>query len=159
MSWNQLCEDPQLRDLPYKIETDRYGRLIMTPHKNVHSVYQNTIQFLLHDLAPHGTTAPEFAIETPEGIKVADVVWMTTERRRQMSATDPTRIAPEICIEVTSASNTVEEVADKIRLYFAVGASEVWVCRNGTMSFYAKAEQAQAQSSLIAAFPPLISVD
>jgi Uma2 family endonuclease len=131
----------------------------MTPHKNVHSAYQNTIQFLLHDLAPQGTTAPEFAIETPDGIKVADVVWMTTERRRRMSATDPTRIAPEICIEVTSASDTIEEIADKIRLYFAVGAIEVWVCRSGAMSFYTEADHAQAQSSLIAAFPPLISVD
>ena len=45
--------------------------------------------------------------------------------------------APEICVEILSASNTPAEIELKKRLYFEVGAKEVWVCdRNGAMKFF-----------------------
>ncbi|MGH8613458.1 MAG: hypothetical protein ACREYF_15935 [Gammaproteobacteria bacterium] len=28
--WEQVLREPALRDLPYKIETNRYGQIIMT---------------------------------------------------------------------------------------------------------------------------------
>ena len=31
MTWEQICDDPHLRDLPYKIEQDRFGRIVMSP--------------------------------------------------------------------------------------------------------------------------------
>jgi Uma2 family endonuclease len=35
--------------------------------------------------------------------------------------------APEICVEVTSPSNSRKEMREKIDAYFAAGAKEVWL--------------------------------
>jgi Uma2 family endonuclease len=40
---------------------------------------------------------------------------------------DPTMLAPEICVEVLSSSNTEEQIDEKRALYREVGADEVWV--------------------------------
>jgi Uma2 family endonuclease len=40
---------------------------------------------------------------------------------------DPTMLAPEICVEVLSSSNTEEEIKEKRALYREAGADEVWV--------------------------------
>ena len=29
--WDKLCQDPSLNDLPYKVETNKRGQLILTP--------------------------------------------------------------------------------------------------------------------------------
>jgi Uma2 family endonuclease len=45
--------------------------------------------------------------------------------------------APEVCVEVFSASNTFAEIAEKIVLYFEAGAQEVWTCdQDGILEFH-----------------------
>ena len=41
--------------------------------------------------------------------------------------------APEICVEVTSPSNSKEEIEHKTELYLAKGALEVWVVIKNVM--------------------------
>ena len=77
--WEQVLRDPKLRDLPFKIETNRIGQIVMTPHQPIHFFYQDTLVGLLRSHLPEGQTAPEFAIFTDEGTKVPDVVWMSME--------------------------------------------------------------------------------
>jgi len=65
-------------------------------------------------------------------------------------------IAPEICVEVFSESNTRQEMSAKKALYFEAGAEEVWLSdRKGRMFFYLKdkPETAVAASKLCPAFP------
>ena len=46
-------------------------------------------------------------------------------------------IAPEICVEVISPSNSMEEMFERRRLYFEKGAVEFWLCdEKGRMAFY-----------------------
>ncbi len=46
-------------------------------------------------------------------------------------------IAPEICIEVFSRTNTVYEIETKKALYFQCGAIEVWICDSqGQLQFF-----------------------
>lgn len=126
--WDEIAEDPSLRNLPYKVETNRRGQIVLSPHRNRHSALQEDIQDLLRKHAPGGRQPPEFAIATPEGVKVPDVIWSSPERWNQMLETgDPTTLAPEICAEVTSSSNTEEEIKDKRTLYRKAGAQEIWV--------------------------------
>ena len=40
MTWDEICDDPALQDLPYKIETNQYGQIIMSPAKGWHSERQ-----------------------------------------------------------------------------------------------------------------------
>jgi len=31
MNWQEVCEIPQLKNLPFKIELNEYGRIVMPP--------------------------------------------------------------------------------------------------------------------------------
>jgi hypothetical protein len=74
MRWEEVCENKQLQNLPFKIELNKWGQIVMIPVKIKHSFYQGRIQRLLEYLLDRGEVMPEFAINTEEGVKVADVV-------------------------------------------------------------------------------------
>ena len=40
MNWQEICDDPQLRDLPYKIELNEWGKIVMSPASNFHGILQ-----------------------------------------------------------------------------------------------------------------------
>jgi Uma2 family endonuclease len=145
--WAELVRDPALQDLPYKVETNARGQILLTPRSNRHSFLQDKIQQLLRRHAPEGSTPPEFAVATPKGVKSPDVAWINSERRQEMEATgDPTTLAPEICVEVLSESNTAEEMNEKRALYREAGAQEVWIVESdGRIRFFGDDEQEQSQ--------------
>lgn len=151
--WEELVADPALNDLPYKVETNHRGQLVLSPHKNWHSFTQETIGDLLEEYAPEGSTPPEFAIATPEGVKAPDVVWISPDRRQEMKKTgDPTTLAPEICVEVMSKSNDWAEMDRKRTLYRDAGAEEVWVVtEDGEVHFFTDEER--EASELAPRFP------
>ena len=68
-----LCADPALRDLPYKIETNEYGQIVMSPTNQRHGLCQSKIDRLLARLVRGGEPSVETAIQTSRGTKVADV--------------------------------------------------------------------------------------
>src|SRR5438105_7769820 len=105
-TWEQICEDPNLRDLPYKIEQDRWGRIVMSPAKSDHSEYQAAIAVVLGRLLPHWSILVECAVDTAEGTKVPDVAAMTRARRLPLRGAASLSVAPEICVEVVSDSNS-----------------------------------------------------
>ena len=80
MKWEEVCENKQLQDLPFKIELNKWGQIIMSPVKIKHSFHQGRIQRLLESLLNSGEVMPECAIDTLDGVKVADVVWCSEER-------------------------------------------------------------------------------
>jgi hypothetical protein len=43
--WEALCEDPRFQDLPYKVETNRFQQIIMSPASNWHSSYEGRMTF------------------------------------------------------------------------------------------------------------------
>lgn len=49
--WKSIWENPQLADLPYKIETSGSGKIIMSPPKNRHSLLQGVVYDLLKKFA------------------------------------------------------------------------------------------------------------
>lgn len=136
MNWQEVCQDPNLQNLPFKIELNERGQIIMSPVKVYHSAYQGEIVHLLRVLMKTGKTLPECAIKTRKGTKVADVTWVSAERFEQIKREADCSIAPEICVEVLSSSNTTDEIREKQALYFERGAEEVWICnKHGKMSF------------------------
>ena len=141
--WDELTADPTLEGLPYKIETNRQGQLILSPHKNRHSDLQTALFLLLQEHAPDGHISVEYALATARGVKAPDVVWMSPDRRREMRETgDPSTLAPEICVEILSESNTEEEMQEKRSLYRAIGAEEVWIVgEDGDIRFFGEEEQ------------------
>ena len=156
MKWEEVCEHKQLQDLPFKIELNKWGQIIMNPVKIKHSFYQGRIQRLLQSLLPRGEVMPECAINTSDGVKVADVVWCSEERFNQIENEISASIAPEICIEVKSASNSLDEMQFKKNLYLEAQAIEVWLCNEqGEITFYHEQGELE-QSLLVPDFPQQI---
>lgn len=158
MNWQEVCEHPSLRDLPFKIELDEMGRIIMSPLKVSHSFYQGKLSKLLYQhFGDTGEILVECAIHTQKGTKVADVAWAFLERFCLIRNEVECSIAPEICIEVLSDSNTKKEMRLKRQLYFDNGAQEVWLCDlYGKMTFYNKVGELK-QSEFAPDFPQVIN--
>ena len=156
MKWEEVCEDQQLQNLPFKIELNKWGQIVMSPVKVKHSFYQGRIQRLLESLLQTGEVMPECAINTSDGVKVAGVVWCSDERFDQIQDEVSASIAPEICIEVKSIGNTLEEMEFKKKLYFEAQAMEVWICNEqGDITFYNEQNEL-TQSLLVPYFPKQI---
>jgi Uma2 family endonuclease len=148
MKWEEVCENKQLQDLPFKIELNKWGQIVMSPVKIKHSFYQGRIQRLLESLLKTGEVMPECAINTSDGVKVADVVWCSDARFDQIQDEISASIAPEICIEVKSSGNTVDEMEFKKQLYLEAQAIEVWLCNEqGQIKFYN--QQGELEKSLL----------
>lgn len=152
--WGRALRDPSLRDLPYKIETNEHGQLVMSPQKPGHGLLQFRVGALLELIELPGRAAVEFAVETSKGVKLPDVVWISDERLKQMpEGAEACPVAPEICVEVLSYSNTRAEIEEKRLLYFREGALEVWTCdMKGRMRFFDRTGERSA-SEFAPSFP------
>jgi len=156
--WDELCADPKLASLDYRIETNHLGQIIMTPPAAFdHSDSQGDIGRLLDRLMPGtGRSRPECPISTSGGTRAADVVWISDERLERSRQGSLLVIAPEICVEVLSPSNTRQEIQEKRRLFLEAGADEFWVCgMDGKMEFYLAAtpETPSEASRICPGFP------
>lgn len=136
MNWADVLADKSLRNLPYKIELDRYGNIVMSPASNKHGHLQFLVGMILQRHLG-GEILTECSVSTPEGVKVADAVWCSPQFLARHGYQTPYPEAPEICVEVRSPSNSWEEMRGKIALYLGQGAREVWIVfETGEVRFF-----------------------
>jgi len=136
MNWQEVCDDKSLQDLPYKVELNRFGQIVMSPASNQHGHFRLEIGAEIRSLMPSGKVIVECSVNTGEGTKVADVAWGSADFFKKYGMQTPLDVAPEVCVEIISPSNTPEEMDLKAGLYFEAGALEVWFCdASGTMKF------------------------
>lgn len=127
MTWADVPADPTLQNLPYKIELNKDGKIVMSPAGNNYGMHQAEIVTEL-GARQHGKASVEGSVRVDDGaVVVADVVWMSDERMALHGAPDPMSVAPEICVEVVSPSNSKAEMVRKVAQYLRAGAHEVWV--------------------------------
>ena len=128
MEWAEVINNPLLQNLPFKIELNRFGKILMTPASNQHGRIQGRMAANLVNGLPDGEVITECSIQTSKGVKVADVAWASNEFIRLFAYETPYPKAPEICIEIVSPSNFKAEITGKVELYLTKGAhQEVWV--------------------------------
>ena len=127
LTWDDVINDKSLRDLPYKIELNRYGKIEMSPASNRHALLRGELMRLIQPRQPAGTALSKCSVQTPAGVKVPDVAWCSYDFFALQGDQTPFSVAPEICIEVVSPSNAAAEMEEKTALYFAAGAHEVWL--------------------------------
>jgi Uma2 family endonuclease len=157
--WAELLADPDLARWEGRVETDRHGYIIMSPPPAFdHGDSQFQIGCILQRLLPDGRPTVECPISTPDGVKIADVAWISSAKLAKIGRKVCLTAAPEICVEVVSPKNTRREMAEKKALYFAAGAEEVWFCdKKGRMTFFPGPESAgETASRLCPAFPALV---
>lgn len=128
MEWAEVINNPFLKNLPFKIELNKWGQILMSPASNRHGMLQSEAVYLLRSQLPGGVVIVECSIQTSDGVKVADVAWASDEFIERNGDATPYQEAPEICVEIVSPSNSPGEMDQKIELYLAKGAREVWVC-------------------------------
>ena len=146
--WEELCADSTLADLDFRIETDRNGNTIMTPPPGFdHGDFQFSIGTILRQQLQSGKVVTECPISTSEGVKAADVAWISSERIARSKKNNILTIAPEICVEVISPSNSKREIEEKKHLYFEAGANEVWICDLEGQVFFFLEDGAEASST------------
>jgi len=137
MNWQEICDNPSFRDLPFKVETNHRGQIIMSPATNQHGLYQARIVRWLTKLLDGGEPLVECSVQTRDGVKVSDVAWGSTAFFKRNHRANPYLEAPEIMVEILSPSNTEDEMREKRELYFECGAQEFWLCdQNGELHFF-----------------------
>jgi Uma2 family endonuclease len=127
MQWAEVMGNPYFKDLPFKIELNRFGQVLMSPANNKHGNLEYRVGRALERGCPKGEIIIECSIQTTDGVKVADVSWASAAFIKQFGYSTPYPQAPEICVEIISPSNTDEEMRIKIDLYLEKGAQEIWL--------------------------------
>lgn len=125
--WQELMNNPFFRDVPYKVELNKFGQILMSPASNRHGILQNKVARGIENQIHSGVVIIECSILTSEGVKVADVAWASDEFFVEFGEITPYPKAPEICVEVVSPGNSKAGIQEKIRLYLEKGAQEFWI--------------------------------
>ncbi len=138
MEWREVVEHPSLKDLPFKIETNEWGKIMMCPASYTHGVYQGRIARLVGNLSKEGEISTECPVKTSKGTKVADVAWASPAFNKKHGVRKvELPESPEVVVEIESPSNSAAELEGKRLLYFEVGAKEFWLCdKDGNMRFF-----------------------
>ena len=137
MDWASVVNNPYLKDLPFKIELNKWGKILMSPASNKHGSIQYEVGSYIDRRKGSGKIIMECSIATTDGVKVADVAWASDSFIERFGYDTPYAKAPEICVEITSLSNSKAEMEEKIQLYLATGAKEVWIVdENGAISYF-----------------------
>ena len=137
MDWSSAINNPFLKDLPFKIELDKWGKILMSPASNNHGSLQFETGARIRDAKKgRGKVITECSIQTSQGVKVADVAWASDSFIEKFGFETPYKRAPEICVEVVSPSNFQGEIDEKIALYLSKGAHEFWIVSEGGKTKY-----------------------
>jgi Uma2 family endonuclease len=113
--WNELLADRELARIEGRIETDRYGHVVLSSvPPPLHGTYQACIGHLIHDLVPNARVITVCPISTADGVKAADVAWASPKCLRNLGNQECFPQAPEICVEVLSPCNTQAEIDEKM---------------------------------------------
>ncbi len=135
-AWEALCNDETLAGIAYKIETDAWGVVRMSPTQTKQSRMVGRVTHLLKQKLG-GEAMPELATLTDDGIKVPDVGWCSESFLAQHWSDVVLRKAPEICVEVVSRSKSEIKLRSKTALYLNLGAIEVWlVAEDGVVEIH-----------------------
>lgn len=152
--WDEVLKEPYYRTIEGRIETNGVGKVLMSPPPAPeHGRRQFLIGFEIQKRRPDGIVSTECPISTSDGVRAADVAWVSKTRVDQPKTVYAT--APEICVEVISPSNTRREMEQKKSLYFESGALEVWFCSpEGEISFFLReAPATSADSAMVPDMP------
>ncbi len=126
LTWADVMRNPYLQDLPFKIELNKWGRIEMSPASNRRGLAQAELSIELSKRRG-GKAIVECSIQASDGVRVADVAWVSNKLLAEFGDATPFPRAPELCVEIMSPSNTWADMHMKTSLYLEAGAREVWV--------------------------------
>lgn len=149
--WDELCRDPSLRDLPYKIELNAWGKIELSSRTNRRGRLVAALAYELHSQLRSGEALISCGVLTNAGIRVPDVVWVSSQLMAAYVNATLFQRAPEICAEVCSPDGD-----EKISAYLAAGAKEVWlVSEAGSIRYFDHTgEKLKSDFPIVFTLPP-----
>jgi len=124
--WQALCADPTFEDVAGKIELTEWGEILMSPVGKSHGIAAMRVAQALRG-ALGGHTMAEVGIATALGVRAPDVAWCSDDYLTAHPEEMPLASAPEICVEIVSASNALPKLREKAMAYVNAGAVEAWL--------------------------------
>lgn len=124
--WQALCADPAFEDVAGKIELTEWGEILMRPVGKSHGIAAMRIGEALRK-ALGGHTMAEVGVATPIGVRAPDVAWCSDAFLAAHPEEMPLARAPELCIEIVSATNALPKLREKAMAYVNAGAVEAWI--------------------------------
>jgi Uma2 family endonuclease len=124
--WQAMAADPILEDIAAKIELTEWGEILMSPVGKTHGILAMRLGEALRK-ALGGHTMVEVGVATSIGVRVPDVAWCSDAYLAAHPEEMPLSGAPELCIEIVSASNALPKLREKAMAYVNAGAQEAWL--------------------------------
>jgi Uma2 family endonuclease len=124
--WQALCADPSFEDLAAKIELTEWGEILMSPVGKTHGLCAAHVAEVLRS-ALGGRVMVEVGVATEIGVRAPDVAWCSEHYLRMHPEEAPLSQAPELCVEIVSASNALPKLREKAKAYVNAGATEAWI--------------------------------
>jgi Uma2 family endonuclease len=155
--WQALCADPTFEDVAGKIELTEWGEILMSPVGKSHGIAAMHIAETLRK-ALGGHTMGEVGVTTAIGVRAPDVAWCSDTYLADHPEELPLSSAPELCVEIVSASNALPKLREKALAYVNAGAIEAWIVhpQSRQVEIYAREGRKPATSfavSMTALFP------
>jgi len=124
--WRALSADPTFEDVAAKLELTEWGEMLMTPVSKSHGLAAMRIaEALRKTLGGHAMA--EVGVSTPIGVRAPDVAWCSDAYLANHPEELPLSSAPELCVEIVSASNALPKLREKAAAYVHAGATEAWL--------------------------------
>lgn len=98
----------------------------MSPVGKTHGISAMRVAAALQK-ALGGHTMAEVGIATSIGVRAPDVAWCSERYLAAHPEEMPLSSAPELCVEVVSASNALPKLREKAMAYVNAGAIEAWI--------------------------------
>jgi len=124
--WRALCADPTFEDVAGKVELTEWGEILITPVGKSHGLAAMRIAETVRR-ALGGHTMAEVGVSTAIGVRAPDVACCSDAYLADHPEEMPLASAPELCIEIASASNALPKLREKAMAYVGAGAQEAWL--------------------------------
>ena len=124
--WRALCVDPTFEDIAAKIELTEWGEILMSPVSKSHGIAAMRVAEMLHK-SLGGHTMAQVGVTTAIGVRAPDVAWCSDSYLAAHPEEMPLSSAPELCVEIVSASNALPKLREKALAYVNAGAIEAWL--------------------------------
>jgi Uma2 family endonuclease len=124
--WQALRADPTFEEVAGKIELTEWGEILLSPLGKSQGIAAMRIAEALRK-ALGGHTMAEVGIATAIGVRAPDVAWCSESYLAAHPEEMPLAGAPELCVEIVSASNALPKLREKAMAYVNAGAVEAWL--------------------------------
>lgn len=106
-------------------------------HDSRFGLFTGQISQLLATRFPNGRIAYQVPIETSDGVRTADLGWISDSRMKTMRTEPHWSAAPDICVNVVSMSRPLNQIASDNQHFLSLGAREAWIVyRDGKITRY-----------------------